>query len=321
MSIQVPDFPVIAWEFPIDSAYYIRVTRNSVSHDVLLNPNIASNDQGNYLVRGFGIGGFLGGDPETHHLAAVLAEAIEHVLQEPSGVTTRLPTGGFNLGGDIVVNGSYTGALLVKNFPTVTLTATATNPLIWSLSIDVEFAVLAGPEASNFGFTSTLPVGERTWPVLGFGNDRVFSMNWPNTAVWAPNNYICYEDRNYLRDTILNSSAFDRAIIRTVNWSDTREQILMEYPVVPAEWIFLYRRDDPAFAVTTSVLNPNNLLQGLWEYSQTGGYFWLYLNDTDPGERMTSQDEDFMTDMSEAIEDATSRGRAFDVNLTFVSAP
>lgn len=314
MSIDVPDFPVIAWELTVPFSYEIEVTRNSIVKTVFLNPALSLDEELNYLIRGYGTGNFDPLDVDTWHLAAVLAEAVQHVLSEPAGITPRLPAGGFNL--PITVTGGYVSSITPKSFPVIRLEAVSVS---WPFAIELDFDT--DPVYEKFGFDSTvLTPGERTFPVLGIGNSRSVTFDWSPDGVWAPNNYICYEDRNYLRDTIVNSSAFNSGVIRTVNWSSTREAIRMEYPVVPAEWIYLYRREDPAFAVTTSVNNRFNLLQNLWEHAQGGYYFWLYLNPGESGEQMTYQEEDFVTEMNTALTDATSRGRAFDVALTFVSA-
>ena len=321
-TIDAPDFPVIGWDITIPQVYYIEVTRNSVTKQVFLNPSLTDDGQGNYLVRGYGQGNFNPSDPDTFHLAAVLAEAINFVLTEPTTpTTTRLPSGGFNLPTAGTVTGSYDAIPGTKRFPTIRLSY---NYLLFmSFALIVNFdptGAGTNPEYKQFGFLlgatpwiQTFPVGLVAPPSVS----NIVADAQPD-GVWAPDNYICYEDRNFQRDTIINSSAFNTSVFRTQNWSSNRELLVLSYPVVNAEFIFLYRRQDTRFSQYTIPTDANNLLENLFGAAQRGQVFYIYWNDTSGPEYFSVQDEKYVQDFVSQLKDATGRGRAWDVTLPFV---
>ena len=323
-TIDAPDFPVIAWDITIPQSYQIEVTRNSVTKEVLLNPAIANDGQGNFLIRGYGQGNFNPLDPDTHHLAAVLAEAINFVLTEPAAVTPRLPSGGFNLPTAGIVTGSYSSQLGTKRFPSIRLSYNFASPPytgVMPFPIFVNFDGAGGglnPEYRQFGFLLGLGPWIQTFniPLIGFVSN--INADTQPDGVWAPNNYICYEDRNFQRDTIVNSSAFNTAVYRTQNWSSNRELMVLSYPVVNAEFIFLYRRQDIRFSIYTIPTDTNNLLETLFGTAQRGQVFYIYWNDTSGPEYFSIQDEGYVQDFVKQLEDATGRGRAWNVTIPFV---
>jgi hypothetical protein len=317
-TIDAPDFPVISWDITIPQVYYIEVTRNSVTKEVFLNPSLTNDGQGNYLVRGYGQGNFNPADPDTHHLAAVLAEAINFVLTEPVTATTRLPSGGFNLPTFGTVTGNYTSPS-DKRFPTIRLSYNLLLPMAFSIIVDFDPAGAgANPEYKQFGFLLGVTPWISTFGIPPFALISLIIADAQPDGLWAPNNYICYEDRNFQRDTIINSSAFNTAVFRTQNWSSNRELLVLSYPVVNAEFIFLYRRQDTRFSQYTIPTDTNNLLENLFGAAQRGQVFYIYWNDTSGPEYFSVQDESYVKDFVSQLKDATGRGRAWDVTLPFV---
>lgn len=318
-TIDVPDFPVISWDITIPTSYFITVTRNSVSKRVTLNPIIANDGQGNFLIRGYGQGNFSSIDPDTHHLAAVLAEAINFVLTEPAAIAPRLPDGGFNLPTFGTVTGNYSAPVNTKRFPTIRLSYNLLLPMAFSIIVDFDPAGAGtSSEYKQFGFLLGLTPWVQTFaiPLVGFVSN--INANTQPDGVWAPDNYICYEDRNFQRDTIINSSAFNTAVFRTQNWSSNRELMVLSYPVVNAEFIFLYRRQDIRFSQYTIPTDTNNLLENLFGAAQRGQVFYIYWNDTSGPEYFSIQDEKYVQDFVKQLKDATGRGRAWDVTIPFV---
>jgi hypothetical protein len=325
-TIDSPDFPVISWDIAIPSSYFIAITRNSVTKRVSLNPAITLDGQGNYLIRGYGQGAFNSTDPDTFHLAAVLAEAINYCLTEPPAPPLptppdpRLPDGGFNLPSFGTVSGSYTSPS-TKRFPTIVLSY---NYLLFMpFAITVNFDFLGGgtsPEYRQFGFLLGPSPWIQTFPIglLAPPASVSFIADAQPDGVWAPDNYICYEDRNFQRDTIINSSAFNTAVYRTQNWSSNRELMVLSYPVVNAEFIFLYRRQDIRFSQNTIPTDTNNLLETLFGTAQRGQVFYIYWNDTSGPEYFSIQDPNYVQDFANQLEDATGRGRAWNVTIPFV---
>ena len=322
-TIDAPDFPVISWDITIPHSYQIEVTRNSVTKEVSLNPAIADDGQGNFLVRGYGQGNFNPADADTFHLAAVLAEAINFVLTEPAGVTTRLPSGGFNLPTAGIVTGDYFSPS-DKKFPTIRFFYNFTSPPyigFMSFPIFVNFDGAGGglgPYYRQFGFLTGLSPWIQTFIVPPSGTVSRIDADTPPDGLWAPNNYICYEDRNFQRDTVINSSAFNTSVYRVQNWSSNRELLVLSYPVVNAEFIFLYRRQDIRFSQYTIPTDTNNLLENLFGTAQRGQVFYIYWNDTSGPEYFSIQDQAYVQDFVSQLKDATGRGRAWDVTLPFV---
>ena len=320
-TIDAPDFPVISWDIMIPTTYYIEVTRNSVTKAVTLNPAITNDGQGNFLIRGYGQGNFSSIDPDTFHLAAVLAEAINLVLTEPAAPTGRLPSGGFNLPSFGTVTGTYSAPVLTKRFPTIRLNYNYLLFMPFPIIVNFDPAGAGtSPEYKQFGFL----LGATPW-IQTFAIGLVVPPSVSNIVadtqpdgVWAPDNYICYEDRNFQRDTIINSSAFNTAVFRTQNWSSNRELLVLSYPVVNAEFIFLYRRQDSRFSQYTIPTDTNNLLENLFGAAQLGQVFYIYWNDTSGPEYFSVQDQSYVQDFVSQLEDATGRGRAWNVTLPFV---
>ncbi len=176
----------------------------------------------------------------------------------------------------------------------------------------------SSPEYKQFGFLLGLTPWIQTFniPLVGFVTNIVADTQ-PD-GVWAPDNYICYEDRNFQRDTIINSSAFNTSVYRVQNWSSNRELLVLSYPVVNAEFIFLYRRQDIRFSQYTIPTDTNNLLENLFGAAQRGQVFYIYWNDTSGPEYFSVQDESYVKDFVSQLEDATGRGRAWNVTLPFV---
>jgi hypothetical protein len=319
-TIDAPDFPVITWDILIPTSYFIQITRNSVSKQVTLNPAIATDGQGNYLIRGYGQGAFNPADPDTHHLAAVLAEAINFCLTEPLAVQPRLPSGGFNLPTAGTVSGDYVSPS-AKRFPTIRLNYNYTLPMAFSIEVNFDtLGVGTGPEYKQFGFLLGLTPWIQTFPIglITPPSTVSFTADAQPDGLWAPNNYICYEDRNFQRDTIINSSAFNTSVYRTQNWSSNRELMVLSYPVVNAEFIFLYRRQDIRFSIYTIPTDTNNLLETLFGTAQRGQVFYIYWNDTSGPEYFSIQDQGYVQDFVKQLQDATGRGRAWNVTIPFV---
>jgi hypothetical protein len=318
-TIDAPDFPVISWDIMIPTSYFIEVTRNSVTKEVTLNPAITSDGQGNFLIRGYGQGNFNSIDPDTFHLAAVLAEAINLVLTEPATVTGRLPSGGFNLPSFGTVTGGYSAPAGTKRFPTIRLSYNLLLPMAFSIFVNFDGASGGlGPYYRQFGFLLGLGPWIQEFDIPLVGSVSNINADTQPDGVWAPDNYICYEDRNFQRDTIINSSAFNTAVYRTQNWSSNRELLVLSYPVVNAEFIFLYRRQDTRFSQYTIPTDTNNLLENLFGAAQRGQVFYIYWNDTSGPEYFSVQDESYVKDFISQLKDATGRGRAWDVTLPFV---
>ena len=319
-TIDAPDYPVISWDITIPVSYFITVTRNSVTKRVTLNPAITLDGLGNYVIRGYGQGNFNPLDLDTFHLAAVLAEAINFVLTEPAAPTGRLPDGGFNLPSFGVVTGSYTSPS-DKRFPTIRLTYNYFLFMPFALIVDFDPAGAGtSPEYKQFGFLLGLTPWIQTFAlgILAPPSFTDFEADAQPDGVWAPDNYICYEDRNFKRDTIINSSAFNTSVYRTQNWSSNRELLVLSYPVVNAEFIFLYRRQDTRFSQYTIPTDTNNLLESLFGAAQRGQVFYIYWNDTSGPEYFSVQDQSYVQDFVSQLEDATGRGRAWNVTLPFV---
>lgn len=326
-TIDAPDFPVISWDILIPVGYQIAVERNSIIHNVGLNQSIAQDGQGNYVIRGYGQGAFNPADPDTHHLAAVLAEAIDYCLSEPppppppTPPDPRLPTGGFNIPSFGNVTGSYSAPAGTKRFPTIVLSYNYFLAMPFTIIVNFDpFGGGTSSEYKQFGFwlgptpwIQTFPIGLLAPPA----SVSIAADAQPD-GVWAPDNYICYEDRNFQRDTIINSSAFNTAVYRTQNWSSNRELMVLSYPVVNAEFIFLYRRQDTRFSQYTIPTDTNNLLENLFGAAQRGQVFYIYWNDTSGPEYFSVQDQSYVQDFVSQLEDATGRGRAWNVTLPFV---
>jgi hypothetical protein len=317
-TIDAPDFPVISWDILIPTSFYLEVQRNSVTKRVNLNPAISNDGQGNFLIRGYGQGNFNSTNPDTFHLAAVLAEAINLVLTEPATVTGRLPDGGFNLPTAGIVTGDYTSPS-DKRFPTIRLSYNLLLPMAFSIIVDFDPAGAGtSPEYKQFGFLLGATPWISTFGIPPFALISLIIADAQPDGLWAPNNYICYEDRNFQRDTIINSSAFNTAVFRTQNWSSNRELLVLSYPVVNAEFIFLYRRQDTRFSQYTIPTDANNLLENLFGAAQRGQVFYIYCNDTSGPEYFSVQDQKYVQDFVSQLKDATGRGRAWDVTLPFV---
>jgi hypothetical protein len=316
--IDNPEFPVIAWKYPINPDYTIYVERNAVVKTVKLSPDLETDADGNYLIYGYGFGDFNPLLTNTHHTAAVIAEALT-LLFTSSLVDTndgRTPEGGFNLAAG-TVTGFYEIGLSDKSFPTVKLSVSISA--ISTIPIDVNFldGGVTNEEYKQFGFTGPLGPG-RSFTVLGIGSTRTISADYPGDGLWAPNNYICYEDRNFQRDTIINSSAFDTSTYRVENWSTNRELMVLSYPVVGAEFIFEYRRADSRFSIFTIPEDPNNLLENLFVAAQEGQVFNIYWSTSIEVESFSIQDESYVQDFKSQLTDASGRGRLWDIVIPFV---
>jgi hypothetical protein len=313
--IDVPQFPIIAWQYSISPNYVLSVTRNSITKTVLLNPDIETDIDGNYLIYGYGQGTFSSLDPNTHHTAAVLAEALTLILTAPVTAAARLPAGGFNIPTG-TVTGSYVLGLSDKSFPTVFLSVPATATALFPITVDFLAGGISNEEYKQFGFTG--PGGSsRTFNTV-ITLTSTFAADYPGDGLWAPNNYICYEDRNFQRDTIINSAAFDQSTFRTVNWSTNRELMVLTYPVVNAEFVFEYRRVDPRFSIYTIPADPNNLLENMFVVAQQGQVFNIFWNLSDPTEKFSIQDESYVQDFKGQLEDASGRGRNWNITIPFV---
>jgi hypothetical protein len=324
-TIDSPDFPVISWDILIPTTYFLEVTRNAVTKEVTLNPAIATDGLGNYVIRGYGQGNFNPADPDTHHLAAVLAEAINYCLTEPPSPPLptppdpRLPSGGFNLLTFGTVTGSYSAPVNTKRFPTIRLSYNLLLPMAFSIFVNFDGAGGGlGPYYRQFGFLLGLGPWIQEFDIPLVGSVSNINADTQPDGVWAPDNYICYEDRNFQRDTIINSSAFNTAVYRTQNWSSNRELLVLSYPVVNSEFVFLYRRQDIRFIQYTIQTDTNNLLENLFGAAQRGQVFYIYWNDTSGPEYFSVQDESYVKDFKSQLEDATGRGRAWNVTLPFV---
>jgi hypothetical protein len=314
--ISVPDYPIIAWQYSISPSYVLSVTINAVTKTVFLSPDLEVDIDGNQLIYGYGQGTFSSGDPNTHHTAAVLAEALTLILTSPGTGTTRLPAGGFNIPTGTVTP-DYVDGLSDKSFPTVKLSVPATATAAFPIAVDFLAGGVSTEEYKQFGYVG--PGGStRTFPTLGIGATRSIFADYPGDGLWAPNNYICYEDRNFQRDTIINSSAFDQSTFRTVNWSTNRELMVLTYPVVNAEFVFEYRRVDPRFSIYTIPADPNNLLENMFVAAQQGQVFNIFWNLTDPVEKFSIQDESYVQDFKGQLKDASGRGRNWDITIPFV---
>jgi hypothetical protein len=318
-TIDAPDFPVISWDILIPTSYFLEVTRNSVTKEVVLNPAITNDGQGNFVIRGYGQGNFNPLDPDTFHLAAVLAEAINFVLTEPAAVTARLPSGGFNLPTSGTVTGGYSAPVNTKRFPTIRFSYNLLLPMAFSIFVNFDSGGGGlGPYYRQFGFLLGLGPWIQEFDIPLVGSVSNINADTQPDGVWAPDNYICYEDRNFQRDTVINSSAFNTSVYRVQNWSSNRELLVLSYPVVNSEFVFLYRRQDIRFIQYTIQTDTNNLLENLFGAAQRGQVFYIYWNDTSGPEYFSVQDESYVKDFISQLKDATGRGRAWDVTLPFV---
>jgi hypothetical protein len=315
--ISNPEFPCVSWKYPINPDYTISVERNGVTKTVKLNPALETDADGNYLIYGYGFGNFNSALTDTHHTAAVIAEALTLLFTSALANTNdgRTPSGGFNLATG-TVTGSYVLGISDKSFPTaffsVPATATATFPLIVSF-LD---GGVTNEEYLQFGFTG--PIGSSRTFATVITLSSTFRADYPGDGLWAPNNYICYEDRNFQRDTIINGAAFDQSTFRTVNWSTNRELMVLSYPVVGAEFIFEYRRADSRFSIYTIPEDPNNLLENMFVAAQQGQVFNIYWSTSIAVEKFSIQDQAYVQDFKSQLEDASGRNRYFNVTIPFV---
>jgi hypothetical protein len=308
-TIDVPRFPIISWKISVAAEYVITVTRNLVVKTVKFADIYKNIQTGRYEFYGYG-------EDDGLYLSKAIAEALQHVLTEDGTTTDRLPSGGFNLPAYSVI-GTYTDGDSGKSFPTIRqqVIASPTFPL----AISVNF----GSEAKRFGFIDS---GTVTWGIPPVGLSTTFRADYPPDGLFAPNNYIVYEDRNFERDTVVNSAAFDNRVFSTVNWSTNRQTMVLSYPAVGAEFIYLYRREDSRFSVYTNPNDPNNLLQNLYMEAQLGTIFRIYWNEDevspeaiDNFEEFTIQSPEALTRFESLVSDVSARGRLFDVTIPFIA--
>jgi hypothetical protein len=102
--------------------------------------------------------------------------------------------------------------------------------------------------------------------------------------------------------------------------------MVLSYPAVGAEFIYLYRREDSRFSVYTNPNDPNNLLQNLYMEAQLGTIFRIYWNEDevspeaiDNFEEFTIQSPEALTRFESLVSDVSARGRLFDVTIPFIA--
>lgn len=143
-------------------------------------------------------------------------------------------------------------------------------------------------------------------------------------GTWFPDNRTLYENRNITSSAYTSVSTFNSNTYRTINWSNEKEQLSLEIPLVYASQIFLYRREDERFKIgDTRIDDSNNLYEQLISAARAGRKFRIFWNYDDSDDSFDSEeffisDPDTLASLTNSLEDVTdNRGKLFSITIPF----
>lgn len=131
-----------------------------------------------------------------------------------------------------------------------------------------------------------------------------------NFAGYWYNKDLSVREQRFKTKDITSTESIYGTTMTSLEWSNSKQEFIVQHPVIWAAMIFEYRRSDPSFSdpYQLNVADPNNLLEEMFDNIPNKDVLW-YLTDT-RADLIRIWDPKFFKDVNNALEDLAS-GRLF----------